>query len=59
MSEIKKAIEMLESLCDVILDMPCGCDCCPYKETMDDETGGCEVHETIAKLKEEVVEVEE
>lgn len=47
----KKAIEMLESLCDVISDMPCGCDCCPYEETMDDETGGCEVYETIKKIK--------
>ena len=54
MEEIKKAIEMLNNFCDVILDMPCGCDCCPYIDTKDEDAGRCDVYDTIAKLKEHI-----
>ena len=43
-------IEIVEVLCDCICDLSCGCDICPYAESMD-ENGKCEVHQYIEKVK--------
>ena len=44
-------IEIVQVLCGCICDLPCGCDICPYAESMD-ENGKCEVYQFIGKVKE-------
>lgn len=41
-----RLIGIIETLCDAVGDSPCGCDACPYVETMKD--GQCEVYDIIA-----------
>lgn len=42
-------IGIIETLCDAVSDMPCGCDCCPYADTIVDCQ--CEVYDVISKVK--------
>ena len=42
-------IGIIETLCDAVSDSPCGCDACPYVDTMND--GQCEVYDAIAKAR--------
>lgn len=44
-------IEIINVLCDSVSDGPCGCDACPYVNTMRDEQ--CEVFDFIEKVKEQ------
>lgn len=37
----KELAGMVEDLCDVITDMPAGCDICPYSDTSDDDSCDC------------------
>ena len=43
-------IGIIETLCDAVSDTPCGCECCPYADTIVDEQ--CEVYDMISKVKE-------
>ena len=43
----EKLISVIQTLCDAILDNPCGCDACPYCE--DEEQ--CEVQNLIEEIK--------
>lgn len=42
-------IGIIETLCDAVGDSPCGCDACPYVDTMNNEQ--CEVYDVIAKFR--------
>lgn len=44
-------IEMLNTLCDEVMDNPSGCDYCPYGNTRSDD-GDCDVMKKISELKE-------
>ena len=48
-------IEIIETLCDAVSDSPCGCECCPYADTIVDEQ--CEVYDVISKVKRGGVDV--
>ena len=42
LQEIIKSLDsIVKTLCEAVSDTPCGCDCCPYSETNDEEE--CEV----------------
>ncbi len=45
---LDEAIGYIQSLCDAISDQPCGCDACPYGDTVDDD-GICDVMKAINK----------
>ena len=45
---LDEAIEYIKVLCDAVSDQPCGCDVCPYGDTVDDD-GICEVMKAINK----------
>lgn len=47
-------ISIIETLCYAVSDSPCGCDACPYVDTMNDEQ--CEVYDVIAKVRKGGVE---
>jgi hypothetical protein len=42
-------VGIVANLCDTVSDTPCGCDACPYVDTMND--GQCEVYDVLAKVK--------
>lgn len=46
---MNELIGIIEALCDAVSDSPCGCDACPYGDTMND--GQCEVYDAIAKVR--------
>lgn len=54
---IKKIIDIAQTLCDAVGDMPCGCDACPYVDTKKDDED-CEVYQVISEL-ERVSDIEE
>ena len=55
MSEnVKKLINIAETLCEAIMGLPCGCDFRPYSDTQDD--GDCEFYETIHEIRLEMEE---
>lgn len=45
---LEEAIGYIKVLCDAVSDQPCGCDACPYGDTVDDD-GICEVWKAINK----------
>jgi hypothetical protein len=45
---LDEAIGYIQALCDAVSDQPCGCDVCPYGDTVDDD-GICEVMREINK----------
>ena len=47
-------IGIIETLCYAVSGSPCGCDACPYVDTMNDEQ--CEVYDVIAKARKGGVE---
>jgi hypothetical protein len=51
---MNELIGIIETLCDAVSDSPCGCDACPYVDTMND--GQCEVYDAIAKARKGGVE---
>ena len=45
----KELIGIIDTLCDAVGDSLCGCDACPYAETINDEQ--CEAYDIIARIK--------
>lgn len=45
---LDEAKGFIKDLCDAVSDQPCGCDACPYCDTVDDD-GICKVMKTINK----------
>lgn len=45
---LDEAIGYIKVLCDAVSDQPCGCDACPYGDTVDDD-GICEVMKAMHK----------
>lgn len=45
---LDEAIGYIKVLCDAVSDQPCGCDACPYGDTVDDD-GICDVMKEINK----------
>ena len=43
----EKLISVIQTICDAILDNPCGCDACPYSEYEEQ----CEVHNLIEEIE--------
>lgn len=43
---LDEAIGYIQDLCDAVSDQPCGCDACPYGDTVDSE-GICEIMKAI------------
>lgn len=43
---LDEAIGYIQELCYAVSDTPCGCDACPYGDTVDSE-GICEVMKAI------------
>lgn len=50
--EMDEVIEMLNTLCDEVMDNPSGCDYCPYGNTRSADGGDCDVMKKISELKE-------
>ena|GEM_PF-4427557 len=43
---LDEAIGYIQGLCDAVSDQPCGCDACPYVDTVDGD-GICDVWKAI------------
>lgn len=43
---LNEAIGYIQDLCDAVSDQPCGCDACPYVDTVDGD-GNCEIMRAI------------
>lgn len=50
---LKEIINIVEVLCDVVSDSPCGCDACPYVDTKR-SSEDCEAISITAELKKEL-----
>ena len=48
MMTLDEAIGYIRDLCDAVSDQPCGCDACPYGDTVDGD-GECEIMRAINK----------
>lgn len=48
---VEELIGVINSLCDVITDMPCSCDICPYQDENDIEGDGCMAGEIIERAR--------
>lgn len=53
-SLIHDLINISENLCDILLDLPCGCDACPYNNTKNNEDEDCIVYKTISQIKDHI-----
>lgn len=54
---LKKIIDIVEVLCDAVSDGPCGCDACPYVDTITNDED-CEAISIKAKLEQELKKME-
>lgn len=50
----EKLISVIKTLCDAIVDAPCGCDTCPYGEYEEQ----CEAHNLIEDIEDGEVDAE-
>lgn len=44
--KLDEAIGYIQGLCDAVSDQPCGCEACPYVDTVDGD-GICDVMKSI------------
>lgn len=55
MNALKEAVEelvgVIDSLCDIITDMPCSCDICPYRDGEGVEGDSCMAEEIIERAR--------
>lgn len=47
----EELIGIINDLCDIITDLPCGCEICPYNEEIDPYTGDCQAQKLIKNMK--------